>query len=54
MYKAPKEENNNYHAEIYPDKKVCWSSLLSKNKFYIFARVYNIISHIQKATTSLR
>ena len=23
MYKAPKEQNNNYHAEICPDKKVC-------------------------------
>ena len=23
MYKPPKEQNNNYHAEICPDKKVC-------------------------------
>ena len=23
MYKAPKEQNNNSHAEICPDKKVC-------------------------------
>ena len=23
MYKAPKEQNNNYHAEICPDEKVC-------------------------------
>ena len=23
IYKAPKEQNNKYHAEICPDKKVC-------------------------------
>ena len=42
MYKSPKEQNNNYHAEICPDK----------SKKSILAPVYHIISHKQKATRS--